>query len=93
MLYGVDSAGAYPQAIAVCSRINFDGNRNYTINAMASDSSSGSVPTAFSTPELYTISASGFGFIANPIADDNIFGLVSANGVFISNSLKLPRRL
>ncbi len=86
VLYGVDSAGDITEAIAVYGGISFDGNGNYTINAMASDSSSGSVPTAFSTPGTYTISASGFGFIANPITGDNIFGLVSANGVFIGSS-------
>jgi uncharacterized protein (TIGR03437 family) len=86
ILYGGDSAGDITRAIAVYGGITFDGNGNYTINAMVSDSGSGTAPTAFSTPGTYTISASGFGFIANPVTGDNIFGLVSANGVFIGSS-------
>ncbi len=34
----------------------------------------------------YSISASGFGFIINPVTGDKVYGLVSANGVFVGSS-------
>lgn len=96
VLYGISNqpdangyTGDITEAIAVYGGIFFDGNGNYTINstgAMASDSSNGSVPSPFGFSGTYSISASGFGFMTNPVTQDNIFGLVSANGVFIGSS-------
>jgi uncharacterized protein (TIGR03437 family) len=34
----------------------------------------------------YSVSASGFGFIVDPITGDSVYGLVSANGVFAGSS-------
>jgi uncharacterized protein (TIGR03437 family) len=34
----------------------------------------------------YSISASGFGFLVDPITGDNVFGLVAANGIFSGSS-------
>jgi uncharacterized protein (TIGR03437 family) len=97
VLYAVDTQpdvsgyqGDITDAVAVYGGINFDGNGTYTINgsgAMYSEYQAGGVPTPFSATGTYTISASGFGFIQNPfVPADNIFGLVSANGVFIGSS-------
>jgi uncharacterized protein (TIGR03437 family) len=90
VLYAIDSAGDITDAIALYGGISFDGNGNYTISssgAMYSEFATGSVPTVFpTTTGTYTISSSGFGFIQNPITGDNIFGLVSANGVFVGSS-------
>ena len=96
VLYGTtnqaDSSGYtgdITRAIAVYGAITFDGNGNYSIptTTMVSDSSSG--VSQFSTtavPGTYAISASGFGYLTNPVTGDNIFGLVSANGVFTGSS-------
>jgi uncharacterized protein (TIGR03437 family) len=81
--------GDITEAIAVYGAITFDGSGNYSIlpTTMISDSSSG--VSQFSTtavPGTYSISASGFGFLTNAVTGDNIFGLVSANGVFTGSS-------
>lgn len=34
----------------------------------------------------YSVSSSGFGFISNPITNDRIYGLVSANNIFVGSS-------
>ena len=84
VLYAGDGAGNITDAIAVYGGISFDGNGNYTISAMAVEA--GRAPGPFAFSGTYTISASGFGFIENPITQDNIFGTVSANGIFTGSS-------
>jgi uncharacterized protein (TIGR03437 family) len=92
--------GDISEAIALYGQITFDGNGNYSISGTAQISDSGvGEPTALSCYEagtvcttgsavagLYAISASGFGYLVNPITGDNIYGLVGANGVFAGSS-------
>jgi uncharacterized protein (TIGR03437 family) len=40
---------------------------------------------------LYSISASGFGYLVDPITTDNVYGLVSANGVFAGSSTETTK--
>jgi len=94
--------GDITEAIAVYGNIVFDGNGNYSINnANVSDSTAypmygvialscyiANTTCTTGTPVTgaYSISASGFGFLQNPITGDKIFGLVSSNGIFIGSS-------
>ena len=91
--------GDLGQTIAVYGNISFDGNGNYTIaNGVVSDSdigindplscylASNVCTTGVPVDGSYSISASGFGFLTNPISEDLIYGLVSANGVFAGSS-------
>jgi uncharacterized protein (TIGR03437 family) len=78
--------GDITEAIVSYGAISFDGNGNYsTSNSVLVDSSSGQSP--LSASGKYSISASGYGFLSNPVVNgDSIFGLVSANGVFVGSS-------
>jgi uncharacterized protein (TIGR03437 family) len=91
--------GDIGEAVAVYGNISFDGNGNYTIaNGIVSDSVVGFTDdlscylanaicaTGVPVGGTYSISSSGFGFITNPITEDLIYGLVSANGVFAGSS-------
>jgi uncharacterized protein (TIGR03437 family) len=95
-----DITGDISRAIALYGNITFDGNGNYSIasNAQISDSGYGP-PTALSCYEagtscatgtavagLYAISASGFGYIVNPVTGDFIYGLVSGSSIFAGSS-------
>jgi uncharacterized protein (TIGR03437 family) len=92
-------AGDIGEEVAVYGNISFDGNGKYTIsNGMASDSTVGFTDplscylaqaictTGVTVDGTYSISASGFGFLINPLTEDLIYGLVSANGVFAGSS-------
>ena len=80
-----DAAGDLSQAFAVYGSISFDGNGNYSIDGDEFDSNN-QVQQPFSVAGTYTISASGMGFLDNPISSgDTIFGLV-ANGIFLGSS-------
>ena len=92
--------GDISEAIALYGQISFDGNGNYTIpNGIVSDSGLGSpdplscylaqttCTTGAAVTGTYSVSASGYGTIANPIVTgDFIYGLVSANGIFAGSS-------
>jgi hypothetical protein len=80
---------------------SFDGNGNYSIvNGIVMDSDAGA-PESLScwlqgavsgcssntpVPGTYSISANGFGFLANVLTGDQVYGLVGANGVFVGSS-------
>ncbi len=87
-------------AITVYGNISFDGNGNYSIpGGVVLDSSVGSpIPlscylagvtctSGTAVSGTYSISASGYGYVASPVATgDLIYGLVGSNGVFIASS-------
>jgi uncharacterized protein (TIGR03437 family) len=80
-----DTAGDVGSAVTLYGGITFDGNGNYTINSQELDTGTGVVQTV-SLTGTYTISASGYGYLTNPITTGvNIYGLVS-HGIFIGSS-------
>jgi uncharacterized protein (TIGR03437 family) len=81
-----DDYGDLSEAAAVYNTISFDGNGNYTVNAIVADSGANSLET-LNTSGKYSIAASGYGFIQNPlITGAYIYGLVSQQGIFIGSS-------
>ena len=76
--------------VAIYGSLQFDGNGNYSLNSSVMDSSLGSVQS-FSTTGAYRISASGMGYMDDPIRQNatspssTVWGLVS-QGVFIGSS-------
>jgi uncharacterized protein (TIGR03437 family) len=76
--------------VAIYGSIQFDGNGGYTLSSSVIDSDIGSVQS-FSTTGAYRISASGMGFLDDPIRlnaaspTSTVWGLVS-QGVFIGSS-------
>ena len=84
-----DSSGDLSEAVSIYGNVSFDGNGNYSIttasNAVIYDSAQGIA--AFTTTGTYAIAASGYGYITSPYASgDLVYGLVSANGVFVGSS-------
>jgi len=82
-----DGVGHISRALALYGNISFDGNGGYTITtATTVDSNSTSTGTITNIAGTYSISASGYGFLSNPISDGaSIYGLVT-NGVFVGSS-------
>ena len=71
---------------AVYGNITFSGG-TYTISgAQILDYNQGGVSTYSPPSGTYTISASGFGFISEQLLNDQIYGAVGANGVFVGSS-------
>jgi uncharacterized protein (TIGR03437 family) len=84
-----DTSGNLNRAISLFGNIVFDGNGNYTLSgAQINDSNSGAVQN-ISASGTYSISASGYGYLINPLSTSTnvytVFGLVS-NGIFIGSS-------
>jgi uncharacterized protein (TIGR03437 family) len=89
-------------AIAIYGNISFDGNGNYSISAAAQvdDSSVGGTTalscylasrictTGTAVAGTYAISASGYGYLTNPLASgDLIYGMVSSQShIFVASS-------
>lgn len=77
--------------IAIYGTIQFDGNGGYTLNSSVMDSNSAGSTQTFSTAGAYRISASGMGFMDDPIRSSatsptsTVWGLVS-QGIFIGSS-------
>ncbi len=85
---GVSSSGSIGQSSALYGTITFDGKGGYSVTAQLADSTiSSGQPQPFTfTTGTYGISASGFGFIDNPLfKDDSVIGLV-AQGVFVGSA-------
>jgi len=82
-----DGAGDISQAVAAFGTITFNGSGSYTITlATTLDSTASGPGTLTNVTGNYTISASGYGFMDNPLSSgDTIYGLVS-NGVFVGSS-------
>ncbi|MFN7933345.1 MAG: IPT/TIG domain-containing protein [Bryobacteraceae bacterium] len=80
-----NAAGDFARATSMNGTLEFDGEGNFTLNALVLDSNVGSLQR-FNKTGVYRIAASGMGFVTSPIFDDGlVFGLVS-NGVFIGSS-------
>jgi uncharacterized protein (TIGR03437 family) len=78
--------GDLSDGIALYGTITFNGAGSYSINATEFDASeNGTAP--FTLTSTYSISASGYGFMTNPLSTgDQIYGLLANNGVFIGSS-------
>src|SRR5579872_606381 len=77
-----DQAGDFSRALALYNTVTFDGNGHYSMNAVLADSNAGSLQSG-TIAGTYSIAASGYGFISNPLSTgDLIFGLVSQSGIF-----------
>src|SRR6185312_1727545 len=69
--------------VAIYGTIQFDGNGGYTLNSSVMDSNSAGSTQTFSTAGAYRISASGMGFMDDPIRSSatsptsTVWGLVS----------------
>jgi uncharacterized protein (TIGR03437 family) len=70
-------------AYAVYGTITFS-NGNYSVNAAAIQASTGN-EGPYTTTGTYSIAASGFGFINNPLIGSPVYGLVGSNGVFVGS--------
>jgi uncharacterized protein (TIGR03437 family) len=87
--------GYLSEAVTIYGTMSFDGNGNYTIAASngaeildysfyEGETAAGG---AFTGSGTYSIAASGYGFMTSPYATgDYVYGLVSANGVFVGSS-------
>ena len=85
-----DGYGDLSEAVAVYGSITFNGAGTYTMQASVFDSSVGAQQTLNITstaPGTYSISASGYGFISNPlVSGDYIYGLVGQSGIFVGST-------
>lgn len=89
-----DSVGDIGEAISVYGQITFDGKGNYSISNQSYNNSANTAPTnGFNASGTYAISASGYGSMTSPLnsipnlgIQDSVYGLVSANGIFIGSS-------
>src|ERR1700760_126391 len=71
-----DSSGDLGQALALYGNVTFSGTGTYTMSATLFDSNSG-FPQSGTLSGTYSISASGYGFLSNPLSNgDSIYGLV-----------------
>src|SRR5690348_3106720 len=67
-----DNAGDFSEAAALYNTVTFDGNGNYSMNALLADSNSG--VQSGTIKGTYAISASGYGYLTNPLSTgDRIF--------------------
>ena len=94
---GSDQYGDLSQAIAMYGNITFSGTGTYTLSCQVADSSLGMLTclawlqdyygTSATTSGTYSISASGYGFLSNPLSPtDRVYGLVSQQGIFVGSS-------
>ena len=88
-----DQSGDLSEAVATYGNINFDGNGNYTITTTPTnfatyvDTTCQCVGKFAATTGTYSIAKSGYGFISSPyVTGDTIYGLVSAQGIFVGSS-------
>lgn len=84
-----DCNGDLGEAVTIYGGINFDGNGNYTVTAANGaqyiDTAGGG--GLFTSSGTYSIASSGYGFLSSPyVSGDTIYGLVSAQGVFVGSS-------
>ena len=81
-----DNYGDLSEAAALYNTVTFDGNGNYSISGILADSNNYSLEAGTITG-TYSIAASGYGFISNPLVTGAyIYGLVSQSGIFVGSS-------
>jgi len=81
-----DSAGDFSDAVALYGTIAFDGQGNYSISAEYLEYQNGGT-TPITSSGTYKISASGYGFMDNPVVTGaSVYGMVGANGIFVGSS-------
>ncbi|MGA3097646.1 MAG: hypothetical protein ABSF25_14420 [Bryobacteraceae bacterium] len=95
-----DAYGDLGQAISVFGNITFSGAGTYTLSCNVADSNLGDgtclewlqyyYGSSATTSGTYSISASGYGFLSNPLSPtDSVYGLVSQEGgqnIFVGSS-------
>jgi uncharacterized protein (TIGR03437 family) len=78
-------SGALNEASALYGSITFSGTGTYTCQVSFYDSSQGLETGNLSG--TYSISASGYGFISNPLSSgDYVYGLVNSAGIFVGST-------
>ncbi|MBS1876472.1 MAG: hypothetical protein JSU00_24870 [Acidobacteria bacterium] len=85
---GIKSSGSIGQTTLLYGTMTFDGKGNYTVTGQKVDSTiSSGTPQSFTfNSGTYGISASGFGYIDNPLfTSESVIGAV-AQGVFVGSS-------
>jgi uncharacterized protein (TIGR03437 family) len=82
-----DNSGDLQDALALYGNVAFSGSGTYTMVASVVDLAAQTLQNNLPFSGTYSISASGYGFISNPLSTvDAIFGLVSKQGIFIGSS-------
>jgi uncharacterized protein (TIGR03437 family) len=83
-----DTNGDLSRAVSISGAITFNSGGTYSITGQEMDSNSGQTTACtFSVNGTYGISASGFGFISNPLyPSDMIWGAVSSNHIFVGST-------
>jgi uncharacterized protein (TIGR03437 family) len=86
MDYGLSTSadGSLADAIASYGTIAFDGAGKYSMSVTLLDAQSGF--NGGTTTGTYSIAASGYGFLDNPITGDTIYGLVNSQGIFVGSA-------
>ena len=81
-----DSYGDLSEAVAVYGSLTFSGTGTYTGQVSVFDSNVGAQQSG-SISGTYSISASGYGFISNPlVSGDYVYGLVNQSGIFVGST-------
>src|SRR5579871_2425165 len=81
-----DNSGDLSRAIALYGNVAFNGSGTYTMTATVADSNAISLQSG-TLSGTYAISASGYGYISNPLSNgDFVFGLVAQGGIFVGSS-------
>jgi len=70
--------------VAVYGSISFNGAGTYSMSATQYEDDNFAIQS-FTTTGNYSISASGYGFLSNPLLNSQVYGLVS-NGIFVGSS-------
>ena len=77
--------GSLAEASALYGSITFSGTGTYTCQVSLIDSNAGLESGTLSG--TYSIAASGYGFISNPLSNgDYIYGLVNSTGIFVGST-------
>jgi uncharacterized protein (TIGR03437 family) len=97
-LWNGDALGDLGRVVAMYGNVIFSGTGTYTLNCQVADTTYinnyGVVPCTQWLPAVggatsgtYSISASGYGFLSNPLSPgDSIYGLVSQQNIFVGSS-------